>query len=232
MPFREQLNDRERDKFIERPSGETSTRVWISNEDTEPVPVSGTFSASGGTVGISAPTGPFKITTADVTDVAANPIPLPLSNRFGLAIRNRSQISTVYVGTSPSVTPDDTATGGWEVGPNEDFHLDLNDSNAFYLICPSGETAKVKILEIASIGAVSSGGGGSLTRVQEIPAGLINGSNVTYTLTQAPISAAYFKLFRSGVLLIPGVHYARLGNTITMVVAPGSPQTLFAEYDY
>ena len=43
MPFKPAVTDRERDKFIEHPSGETSVRVYVGN--TDPIPVSGTFSS-------------------------------------------------------------------------------------------------------------------------------------------------------------------------------------------
>lgn len=227
------LVDREQDKFVETPAGQTAVRTLIANDSTTPVEIAGSITASVGNVGVAAPTGPFKITKFDVTDTAQDPLPLPLSNRFGLSIRNRSQTSTVYIGRNALVTPDDSATGGWEVGPNEDFHIDLDDSNAFFLITPPGESAIVKILEIASSGVTSGGGGGgTLTRVREIPTGVVDGSNTAFTLSQAPASETYFTLFRNGNLLTPGVHYNRVGTSITMIVPPVVGQTLEAIYEY
>lgn len=104
-----------------------------------------------GTVNISAPTGPFSITVTSVSDTAADPLGgSPLAARVSIAIRNKSATVTLYFGSSAAVTADDTATGGWEIGPGEDFNIDLDDSEAFYLIAPGGESAVVKILEIAS----------------------------------------------------------------------------------
>lgn len=143
MPFSPTVIDRERDKFVENPSGETSVRVMVSNESGDAVPVVGAFN-------ISAPTGPFNLTVTTVTDAAANPIASPLASRVSLSIRNKSPSVTIYFGNSVSVTAGDTATGGWEIGPNEDFNLDLTDDNGFYLIAPAGQSAVVKILEIAS----------------------------------------------------------------------------------
>lgn len=104
-----------------------------------------------GVVNIAAPTGPFSIRVATVTAVAADPLGgLPLTDRVSISIRNKDGANTIYFGKDASVTADDTATGGWEIGPGEDFNIDLDDSNAFYLICPAGQSAVVKILEIAS----------------------------------------------------------------------------------
>lgn len=143
MPFSPVVLDRERDKFVENPSGETSVRVMVSNQSGDAVPVVGAFN-------ISAPTGPFSITVANVTDTAANPIALALADRVSISIRNRSAVNTIYFGNSNLVTADNTSTGGWEIGPEEDFNIDLTDANVFFLIAPSGQTATVKILEIAS----------------------------------------------------------------------------------
>lgn len=107
-------------------------------------PISGTFN-------ISAPTGPFNISITTVNDAAADPLGASLADRVSLSIRNKSPTVTVYFGDSNTVTANDAATGGWEIGPGEDFNVDLNDSNIFYLITPAGQTAVVKILEIASV---------------------------------------------------------------------------------
>ena len=104
-----------------------------------------------GSFNIAAPTGPFNISIATANSTASNPLGAPLSDRVSLSIRNKSPTVTVYFGKDNTVTADDTATGGWEIGPGEDFNVDLNDSNVFYLITPAAQTAVVKILEIASV---------------------------------------------------------------------------------
>lgn len=107
----------------------------------------------GGTIDavIAAPTGPFFITGFDVTDVAADPLAgSPLADRTALSIRNKSATVTIYFGNSNVTADDNNVTGGWEIGPQEDFNIDLNDSETVYLVAPAGQTAHVKILEIAS----------------------------------------------------------------------------------
>jgi hypothetical protein len=145
MPFSPVVLDRERDKFVENPAGETSVRVYVGNGVGQDIPVSGNFD-----VQFSAPTGPFDVTNATVTDAAANPIATPLANRVSLSIRNESNSVTIYFGKNSSVTADNASTGGWEIGAREDFNIDLNDANLFFLITPTGTSAAVKILEIAS----------------------------------------------------------------------------------
>jgi hypothetical protein len=215
--------DREFEKFVETAAGETAVRTQIANDSSTPVPISGDFR-------FAAPTGPFNITVVTATDIATNPLVAPITQRVALSIRNRDLLNTVYFGKSALVTADDTATGGWEVGPNEDFHIDLDDSNNFFLITPAGQTAKVKILEISSIGAVS--GGGTLTRFQEQAAGAYDGVNVTFTLSNAPFSDVYLQLYRNGVFLDLNTDYSISGSIITMAVAPTTNQRLQAVYDF
>ena len=70
----------------------------------------------------------------------------------------------------------------------------------------------------------------SSTEAQEVPAGLINNSNVTFTLANTPISDASVKLYQDGLFLRQGVDYTLAGAVITMTVAPTFGQTLDADY--
>ena len=70
------------------------------------------------------------------------------------------------------------------------------------------------------------------TRKQEQVSGTVNGSNVTFTVSQTPLSADGFQLYQDGVLLRLTTHYTRSGVTITMVVAPVTGQELDAIYVY
>lgn len=216
------LVDREFDKFVETPAGDTAVRTIIANDSTDPVVVS-----SGG---YTAPTGPIKNSIATVTDVAADPIPSPLTNRVSVSIRNKAVADSVYIGGLSTVTADNSASGGWEIGPGEDFNVDLDDSHVFFLIAEAGKTPLVKILEIASSG--SGGGGMAGTLKTETPAGPVDGSNPTFTLSQVPLGDDYFALYVSGIRQRLGTHYTRSGNVITMIAIPTTPQELDAEYWY
>jgi len=102
-----------------------------------------------GSVNISAPTGPPLVSVHTIGLGAVNPLASNLPDRVSLSIRNKSGTATLYFKEDNTVTADDTATGGWEIGPGEDFNIDLDDSNNFFLI--SDEAAcKIKILQIAS----------------------------------------------------------------------------------
>lgn len=68
----------------------------------------------------------------------------------------------------------------------------------------------------------------------EVPAGLVNGSNTTFTLNYAPSPAASLALYRNGILLKQSVDYTLSGSTITFFAA-STPQTgdlLIASYRY
>lgn len=70
------------------------------------------------------------------------------------------------------------------------------------------------------------------TEEQEVLSGAVNGSNTIFTLSRTPLTAAGFKLYRSGALLVRDTHYSRVGTTVTMVTAPSSPQFIHAVYWY
>lgn len=216
------LVDREFDKFVETPAGDTAVRTLIANDSSSPVVVSGG--------GYTAPTGPIKNSVYTVNSTASNPIPTPLTDRVSVSIRNKDPIDSVYIGGLSTVTADDTATGGWEIGPGEDFNLDLDDSHVFFLISEAGKTPLVKILEVASSG--SGGGGMSGTLKTETPVGVVDGVNPTFTLSQVPLGDDYFALYVSGIRQRLGTHYTRSGNVITMLSIPVPPQELDAEYWY
>lgn len=132
-------NDREQDKFI-----------WDIDLGTTVKTLTKLYGGvTIGDVNIKAPTGPFYVQVVLVGTTAADPIPTPLAGRVSLSLRNKSTTETVFFGHNNLVTADSTSTGGWEIGPGEDFNIDLDDSNAFYLISTSANVP-VKVLEIAS----------------------------------------------------------------------------------
>jgi hypothetical protein len=67
----------------------------------------------------------------------------------------------------------------------------------------------------------------------EVPTGLINGSNTSYTLAHTPSPAASLKIFKNGQELIAGgADYTLATATITMTTAPATGDTLIAFYRY
>lgn len=55
----------------------------------------------------------------------------------------------------------------------------------------------------------------------EVPSGTINGSNVTFTITNTPTTGT-FVLYIDGLAMTPTVDYSRSGTTITCVIPPSS----------
>lgn len=70
------------------------------------------------------------------------------------------------------------------------------------------------------------------TIVQEAPAGTVNGSNVTFTLSFTPLNLNLVDLKLDGVVLEQGAgkDYTISGATITMLTAPVAGQSLLALY--
>jgi hypothetical protein len=58
----------------------------------------------------------------------------------------------------------------------------------------------------------------------EVPGGLINGVNVTFTLANAPTPAVSLQLTRNGLTLTAGIDYTLTASTITFL-AGATPQT-------
>lgn len=220
MVLKPNINDREFDKFVEDPAGDTAVRTLIANDSSSPVVISGSF-------GSAAPTGPLRTSQATVTDTSANPIPTALTNRVALVVRNTDSVESVFLGESSGV-----GVAGWEIGPNEDFSIDLDSTNVFYLIANIGKSVVVKFLEIASSASSGGGGGLSITRKKELLTGTINGVNSSFTTSIAPYGDDYFDLFLNGRILDIGTDYTRSGVNVTLVVPPNFGQTLSAVYWY
>lgn len=64
----------------------------------------------------------------------------------------------------------------------------------------------------------------------ETPSGTINGSNVTFTLSEVPVENDAIEIFLNGLYQEPGVDYSISGTTITMTTAPALGQSLKASY--
>lgn len=66
--------------------------------------------------------------------------------------------------------------------------------------------------------------------VQEVPAGLVNGTNVTFVLSKTPLETESIEVFLNGLRQDPGDDYSVTGSTITFVTAPAVGQTLRVSY--
>ena len=66
----------------------------------------------------------------------------------------------------------------------------------------------------------------------EIPSGTKNSTNVTYTLAGTPTPASSLQLYVGGLLMSPGSvgDYTITNATITMAVAPGANDAIYAYY--
>lgn len=66
--------------------------------------------------------------------------------------------------------------------------------------------------------------------VQEVPLGTVNGSNVTFTLSQTPQENDAVLVFVDDLLARPTTHYTLSGTTITFGTAPATGQSVFVFY--
>lgn len=66
--------------------------------------------------------------------------------------------------------------------------------------------------------------------ITEVPSGTINGSNVTFTLSQEPLEVDSVAVFLNGLKQKKTTDYSISGTTITFVVAPATAQVLEVQY--
>jgi hypothetical protein len=66
--------------------------------------------------------------------------------------------------------------------------------------------------------------------IQETPSGSINGSNVTFTLANAPFVTDTATIYLDGIAQIKTTDYSISSSTITMVTAPATGQSLSVSY--
>lgn len=85
---------------------------------------------------------------------------------------------------------------------------------------------------LARVASLVAAGAGSLgTPFQESPSGLINGSNVNFTLSFTPASAADVDFYWDGVYQYQGIDYEISSTEITMAAAK-SRGTPWAKYHH
>lgn len=65
---------------------------------------------------------------------------------------------------------------------------------------------------------------------QEIPSGTVNGSNVTFTLTNTPVTTLSLSLYVDGILQLQTTDYTLSSATITFTTAPALGQSIRAVY--
>lgn len=82
-------------------------------------------------------------------------------------------------------------------------------------------------LLVSEVRILQADGGGIPTN--EIPAGVVDGSNDTFTLPSAPITGSLM-LFQNGILLTLNVQYSLSGTTITFSIPPLTGDNLMAFY--
>lgn len=92
----------------------------------------------------------FRVTTMNVTDVAAAIPAIALASRVAMSITNLDVAEVVYLGKA-TVTANQVLgiTAGWEVGPGESFNVDISDALVIYGIAEAGKTILIKVLEIS-----------------------------------------------------------------------------------
>ncbi len=82
----------------------------------------------------------------------------------------------------------------------------------------AGATGPQGIQGVAGpIGPTGPPGAGVNFSDAEVPGGLVNGTNPTFTLAAAPSPASSLQLNRNGLTLTAGIDYTLAGNTITFL---------------
>lgn len=99
-----------------------------------------------------------------------------------------------------------------------------------YVIIGSYDGANITSQDILDARTIFGGGGSETVGAHEVPAGVLNGSNKNFTLSQVPLSLQSLQIFLDGVKLPPS-GYTLSGQVVTLTGdAPTAEQTVEAFY--
>lgn len=146
------------------------------------------------------------------------PVTSPNTTKGDVAVHNGTADQRLAVGADGYLLTADSAQGlgvKWAPAP---VSLPSQTGNAGKFLKTNGTTASWV----------------SRVELQEVPAGLVNGVNLVYTLSQTPTTAGSVKLTVDGLMYRQGVglDYTISGNTITMAAALETGQEPYAIYSY
>lgn len=140
MAMSSNRSDREYKKFKETPSGETAVR--ICNDSDTPLVIEADVNI------VPSTSGPIKITGATVTDSSAA---FPATNQVGrasLSIRNIDTTESIWIVNSTGISKATAGVDIWEIGSDETFNIDFDDTNQVILVADSGKSVSIQIMEI------------------------------------------------------------------------------------
>jgi hypothetical protein len=135
-PMSPNRGDRESAKFKETPSGKTAVRVCIDGD----TPLPGIEPAS--------VSGPILITGALVTDTSAAFPAVNQVGRVALSIRNIDPVESIWIVNTVGITKAAAGINIWEIGLNETYNIDFDDTNKVILVADAGKTVSIQIQEI------------------------------------------------------------------------------------
>ena len=138
MSLPDGVRQREYNKFVLDGENKTAVNTVVSSGT-----ISGSFSPSGLNVAL-------KVTTLTVGDTATALPATALTSRNSISIQNKSTTQIVYIG-DVNVTADTVVgtTSGYELLPGSFFNVDVTPNITIYGRCESGQSALLKILELA-----------------------------------------------------------------------------------
>ena len=138
MSLPDGVRQREYNKFVLDGENKTAVNTVVSSGT-----ISGSFSPSGLNVAL-------KVTTLTVGDTATALPVTALTSRNSISIQNKSTTQIVYIGDI-NVTADTVVgtTSGYELLPGSFFNVDVTPNITIYGRCESGQSALLKILELA-----------------------------------------------------------------------------------
>lgn len=176
-------------------------------------------------------------TTADIT--LSNPGTaifdgVTLSNGDVLFVRAQSTGSQnglyVFNGSGAALTRS-TNMDEWSEFPGAFFAIEEGTTYADTMWLCTNDTGGTLGTTSVTFMEVTAGGLTSANFIRELPSGSVNGSNVTFTITSAPVTSSE-DVYLNGVLQYPGASndYTLSGTTITFNAAPQSGGRVVVKY--
>jgi hypothetical protein len=106
--------------------------------------------------------------------------------------------------------------------PEGSIYLRYGGNHGAYIKNDAGNTTNWDLL-------LGSSGNNSITQRQEVAAGVVNGVNVTFTTTAAPLGSENLEVYIDG-LILPDSAWSLAGSTITLTTAPTAGQDVYVVY--
>lgn len=190
-----------------------------SGSITLPIPISDVTNLSTTLASMSAS---ITSLTTQISSLTVSPVFVDGETPAGAV--NGSNITFTLANTPSPATSLDLYRNGLVQTIGVDYTVSGNTITFLQVAMPQTGDLLQAFYRAAGVGSAAS------FKDDETPAGALNGTNTTFTLSFAPNPALSLRLYRNGLLLDQGTDYLLAGSTITFATVPPATDVISAYY--